>query len=162
MFFDQARRRPLNMPAPVLAFVLALGLAAAGAPAQAADTDSSPAPQPDEYANGKKAVDRKDWSGAIRSFRAVIAKEPTHADAHNMLGYSYRSSGDLTSAMRHYQEALRLLPNHRGAHEYIGQAYLMMKQPDKAREHLARLESICGTGCEEYRDLAKAIANYQP
>jgi len=28
----------------------------------------------------------------------------------------------------------------------------------KAREHLAALERICGKQCDEYRDLAKAIA----
>ena len=30
----------------------------------------------------------------------------------------------------------------------------------KLQEHLAALEKICGKSCEEYRDLAKAIANY--
>jgi hypothetical protein len=39
---------------------------------------------------------------------------------------------------------LRIDPNHKGAHEYIGQAYLKAGQPDKAAEHLARLEQICG------------------
>ena len=28
------------------------------------------------------------------------------------------------------------------------------------RQHLAELEKLCGKGCEEYKDLAKAIANY--
>jgi len=33
-------------------------------------------------------------------------------------------------------------------------------QPDKAAEHLVRLEKICGKGCEEYQDLSKAIAAF--
>ena len=53
-------------------------------------------------------------------------------------------------------------PNHRGANEYIGVAWLRVKQPAKAQEHLARLEKICGKGCDEYKDLAKAIADYKP
>ena len=30
-----------------------------------------------------------------------------------------------------------------------------------AKEHLVRLETICGKNCEEYKDLAKAIADYK-
>lgn len=38
----------------------------------------------------------------------------------------------------------------------------MDKNPAKAEEHLAKLKSICGnTTCEEYQDLAKAIAQYK-
>ena len=61
----------------------------------------------------------------------------------------------------HYNEALRLNPNHREAHEYIGEAYLKIGKPEKAAEHLAKLETICGKNCEEYRDLARAIAAYK-
>jgi predicted Zn-dependent protease len=60
-----------------------------------------------------------------------------------------------------YGKALALDPNHRGANEYIGVAYLKVKQPAKAQEHLARLEKICGKSCDEYKDLAKAIAEYK-
>jgi hypothetical protein len=49
-------------------------------------------------------------------------------------------------------------PKHQGAHEYIGIAYVQMGQLDKAKEHLASLEKICSTSCEEYQDLKKAIA----
>ena len=38
----------------------------------------------------------------------------------------------------------------------------MDKNPAKAQKHLAKLKSICGnTTCEEYQDLAQAIARYQ-
>jgi len=37
----------------------------------------------------------------------------------------------------------------------------MLKQPDKAREHLDILRRLCGgTDCEEYRDLAQAVNLY--
>lgn len=52
---------------------------------------------------------------------------------------------------------------HRGAHEYIGEAYLMDNKPEEAKRHLAELEKICGNRtCEEYADLAKAIAEFKP
>jgi hypothetical protein len=37
----------------------------------------------------------------------------------------------------------------------------MDNKPEEAQKHLAALEKICGKNCEEYEDLAKAIADYQ-
>ncbi len=113
-----------------------------------------------DFAAGKKAVERKDWKGAVESLHKALARLPENADLHNLLGYSYRHLGDLDNSFKHYKEALRIDPRHRGAHEYIGQAYLKAGQPEQAAEHLATLEKLCGKNCEEYRDLAKAIANY--
>jgi hypothetical protein len=39
----------------------------------------------------------------------------------------------------------------------LGQAYVQTKELDKARALLSNLEKICGTNCEEYQDLKKAI-----
>jgi len=81
-----------------------------------------------------------------------------------LLAYSYRKQArpDLPKAFEHYNIALKLDPKHRGAHEYIGEAYLMDKKPAEAEQHLAELEKICGNKtCEEYADLARAIADYK-
>jgi len=89
----------------------------------------------------------------------LVAKaEPTNADAQNLLGYAYRNQGKYDLAFRHYGEALKIDPKHRGANEYIGEAYVLTGNKAKAQEHLAALERICGKSCEEYQDLAKAIA----
>ena len=113
-----------------------------------------------DFVAGKKAIAGKDWKTAVDALNRSVKRTPDNADAHTYLGYSYRHLGDLDNSFAHYKEALRLDPNHRGAHEYIGQAYLKAGQPDKAEEHLALIEKICGKGCEEYQDLAKAIARY--
>lgn len=147
----------------VLALTLAVPLA------RAADTPgSNPSVRlpsaSDRLATARKAIDDKDWSRAMRELNAVVREEPRNADAHNLLGYSWRKreTPDITKAFEHYYTALRLDPRHKGAHEYIGQAYLMEKRPAQAEEHLAQLEKICGnTTCAEYQDLAKAIAQYK-
>ena len=59
------------------------------------------------------------------------------------------------------EKALFLDPRHKGAHEYIGELYLKMKQPEKAKEHLAKLDSICFFGCEEFDELKEAIQDYE-
>ena len=62
---------------------------------------------------------------------------------------------------KHYGEALRIDPKHKGAHEYVGEAYLLVGNVAKAKEHLAALDKLCFFSCEEYRDLKKAIQEYE-
>jgi tetratricopeptide (TPR) repeat protein len=108
-----------------------------------------------------RALEQKDWPIAAIAFERAIKRDPKSAHAYNMLGYAYRRQNRMNESFAAYNKALELDPDHRGAHEYIGVAYLKAKQPEKARDHLARLERICGKNCEEYRDLAKAIADYK-
>jgi len=107
---------------------------------------------------GADAVKSKNWEQAVYHLNIVAKAEPTNADAQNLLGYAYRNQRKFGLAFKHYGEALRLDPQHRGAHEYMGEAYVIVGDKAKAQAHLAALERICGKGCEEYQDLAKAIA----
>jgi Flp pilus assembly protein TadD len=111
-----------------------------------------------DFVAGKKAIERKDWKTAIEHFKAAN-KRLENADLHSHLGFAFRKNGDLDSAFTHYKVALGIDPNHRGTHEYLGEAYVKAGNLDKARQHLARLEEICGKDCEEYLDLARAIAS---
>jgi Flp pilus assembly protein TadD len=111
-----------------------------------------------DFELGADAVKAKNWQQAVYHLEIAAKAEPTNADAQNLLGYSYRNQKKYDLAFRHYDEALKLDPKHKGAHEYIGEAYLLTGNKGKAQEHLAALERICGKGCEEYQDLARAIA----
>jgi len=110
-----------------------------------------------EYEIGLKAIKEKDWKLASDNLEIAAVSEPQNPDIQNWLGYAYRHQGKLDLAFQHYHAALKMDPTHRGAHEYIGETYLLAGNPAKAQEHLAALETICGTNCEEYRDLAAAI-----
>ena len=114
-----------------------------------------------DYAAGKQAIDTKDWSTAITSLSSAALRDTRNADIQNYLGYAYRNAGQLDLAFRHYQRALQLNPRHRGAHEYVGEAYLVVHNLAKAEEHLAALQKICLTPCEEYADLKQKIAEYR-
>jgi Flp pilus assembly protein TadD len=140
-------------PNPLRAFALAL--AASGALAIGNDEAKSRHP---DWEPGVEAIRAKEWTVAINHLKAVVRNEPDNADAHNWLAYAYRNRRELPLAFEHYRIALRLDPSHLGAHEYIGEAYLAAGEKAKAREHLAALEKLCNKLCEEYRDLAKAIA----
>lgn len=127
----------------------------------AADSsDPAPARNPD-YAAAVAKVKAGDYGAAIAHLEKAIAKEPKNADVLNYIGYTHRKTGELEKAKVFYMRALAIDPDHRGAHEYIGELYLMTGDLAKAEEHLARLDKICLFGCDEYRDLKKAVAAYK-
>ena len=130
--------------------------------ASGSDTTPDENAEDKNFVAGKKAIDAKKWNDAIELFKKVVTADADNADAHNYLGYAYRWTNKMDDSFKHYNIALKLSPNHRGAHEYIGVAYLKINQPEKAKVHLAKLEKICSTKCEEYLDLAKALAAYKP
>ena len=90
-----------------------------------------------------------------------IENAPKNADAYNMLGYSNRKLGNNEEAFIYYNKALKLDPSHKGIHEYMGRLYLNLGQPEKAKIHLGKLDSICFFGCDEYTTLKKAIEDYE-
>lgn len=136
------------------------------ASAQAADTGPTVTPPTagERIDIARKAIRNNEWRKALAELNLAVRDEPRNADIHNLLGYSYRkqASPNLPKAFEHYRKAIDIDPRHKGAHEYIGEAYLMDKKPQEAEKHLATLQQICGnTSCEEYVDLAKAIADYK-
>jgi tetratricopeptide (TPR) repeat protein len=155
----------------VLPGALALVLLLAGVPAPvaadggggSADSASRPAAKAEDpdYTGAVKAIKAGGFTAAITLLERVVAREPTNADAYNWLGYAIRRNGDPARSIPLYERALVIDPTHRGAHEYIGEAYLMLGELAKAREHLARLDSLCLLSCSEYRDLKKAVEAYE-
>ena len=136
-----------------------------------ASTPAMPAAEPDpldvlvgnnpDFAQGKRAVEARDWKAAIKWLTAADKRGGRNADIQNYLGFAYRNDGQLEISFKHYEQALKIDPRHRGAHEYIGEAYLMTRNLAKAEEHLAALKRVCPAVCEEYDDLSKKIADYR-
>lgn len=148
------------MRATALAMCVAAALAAAAPPSPAsanADVTAPPMNNAD-FDIGADAIKIRDWDTAVTHLTIAVRAEPANADAQNLLGYAYRNQKKYELAFRHYHEALRLDPSHRAAHEYLGEAYVETGDKGKAQEHLRALERICGKSCEEYQDLARAIA----
>jgi Flp pilus assembly protein TadD len=152
-----------GLAGPVRAALLCAAIAAF-APVAAADAyeaDPDLATRDEDYAAGKKAVDRKDWAEAARLFQRAELRHPDHADLQNILGFSYRNLKQYDLAFKHYKRAIEIDPRHRGAHEYIGETYLLTGDMAGARKHLAALKEICLLPCDEQKDLERAIAEYR-
>ena len=91
-----------------------------------------------DFAAGKKALAAEDWNGAIAALKLAALRDPRNADIQNYIGYAYRRLRQLGPAMGHYQQALMFNPRHRSAHEHLGELYLVLGEPAKAEEQLAR------------------------
>ncbi len=76
----------------------------------------------------------------------------------NMQGYSNRKSGRLDVAITYYRKALDINPDFVRAREYLGEGYVAAGRIDLAQAELAQIKSRCGETCDEFKDLAKAIA----
>jgi tetratricopeptide (TPR) repeat protein len=114
-----------------------------------------------EFMKGRAAIEARDWNSAIQSLTAADKRTPNNADINNLLGFAYRSAGQIEPAIDHYRRALKIDPRHRGAHEYIGEAYLRAGNPAKAEEHLVALKRACPIVCQERDDLGRKIAAYK-
>ena len=158
----RVRNEALTGYAAVCAFACALGpFASLHAQAEPFESDPTAVTRDEDYAAGKQAMERKNWSEALKRYHLAAKRNPENPDLQNYLGYSYRNLGQMDPAFKHYLRAIELDPRHRGAHEYIGEAYLLVNNLPKAEEHLAALEKICLLPCEELDDLRKKVAEYK-
>ena len=114
-----------------------------------------------DYTAAVTAIKVNKFAEAIPLLRRVVGRDASNADAFNWLAYATRRNGDPAASLPLYEKALAIDPKHRGAHEYMGEAYLMLGNVAKAKEHLARLDSLCLLPCSEYRDLKRAVERYE-
>ena len=111
-----------------------------------------------DYVAGKKALESQDWKKAIELLSKAMKTVSNNSEAHNLLGYAYRKTGNLEASFAQYDQALKLDPANRHAHEYIGEAYLLTNNLPKAEQHLAELQRLCSPiPCEEYKELKLAV-----
>ena len=145
------------------ALLIGVALASAGSAGRAEPYEVDPdlATRDEDYAAGKRAVDRQDWGEAVRRFKLAERRHPEQADLQNILGYAHRNLKQYDLAFVHYKRAIELEPRHRGAHEYIGETYLLTGDLAGAERHLEALRQICLLPCDELKDLERAVQRYR-
>ena len=111
----------------------------------------------DELARSRSLIAAKNYRQALVELKRVDKIVSNNADVNNLLGFASRKLGQYSAAGVYYIKALRIDPNHLGALEYQGELFLIQKKITPAKQNLAKLKMICGTSCEEYIDLKKAI-----
>lgn len=164
--------------------LLAASLLVAPKPAVAADTNTPSAPpqsQSQKPADAKskrkppKKEDKKSEQQFIDGYRAAhamiyqgndfaggIAKlrslgQDDHPDVANLIGFSSRKLGRYDDAKLWYEKALAANPDHTLTWSYYGMWHAEQGNLLKARDHLIKVASICGTECREYVMLKEVI-----
>ena len=113
-------------------------------------------PDEDLYQQGRALARLGYYDWAIEVLAAVQNQRDPRV--LNYTGYSHRKAGRLEIGITYYQQALAIDPNFNLAREYLGEGYLAAGRVDLAMNELSAIEKSCGTACEEYVTLSKAIA----
>jgi tetratricopeptide (TPR) repeat protein len=108
------------------------------------------------YEQGRALALAGYYENALEALMAVRNKEDARVLTY--IGYAKRKLGAVDEGIAWYHKALAIDPGNLYTHEYLGEGYVAAGRTDLAKVQLARLETLCGTGCEQYEGLAAAIA----
>ncbi len=113
-------------------------------------------PDVELYQNARMLADAGEYEWALDHLRLMTNQND--AEVLNYTGYSNRKAGRLETGISYYHRALAVNPNYVQAREYLGEAYVLAGQVDLAKAQLQEIAWRCGSDCETYRALEKAIA----
>ena len=113
-----------------------------------------------QFIDGYKAAhamiyQQGDFAGGIAKLRSL--KQDDHPDVANLIGFSSRKLGRYDDAKHWYEKALAANPKHTLTWSYYGMWHAEQGNLLKARDHLTKVASICGTECREYVMLKEVI-----
>ena len=114
------------------------------------------------YVEAVSLINEKRYPEAITLLENALWSTGPHPDVLTYLGFANRKLQNYDIAEIYYQTALAIAPRHRGALEYYGELKLERGDVRGATAHLARLEKICGFGCNEADELRRWIAEARP
>jgi tetratricopeptide (TPR) repeat protein len=143
----------------------AVNAAMAGAPPQALGPSRSFAPLASidgSYVSAVALINEGRYEAARAVLQEALWNAGPHPDLLTYLGFANRKLKRYDQASDWYQQALAVAPGHRGALEYYGELKLERGDRAGALAHLARLERICGFGCQEADELRGWINGERP
>jgi len=112
---------------------------------------------------GRAAQAAGNFEGATDALEAALTVDPRNRDAVIVLAEVARARGLPGKAIRLYREALLLEPNDVAALRGQGEAMVQKGAVEKAKENLAKIRTLCGSGtCNDGVLLAAAIAKGPP
>lgn len=109
-----------------------------------------------DYRAARQLILAGNYATGIAALHALGHDE--HPDVANYIGYSYRKIGNYEQSKIWYEAALKADPNHTRTWSYYGMWHAEQGNLLKARDYLAKVESLCGTKCREYTELKGVIA----
>lgn len=108
-------------------------------------------------AEGRSALTAGQPQKAIDAFEAALAVDPAYTKVYLELAEAARREDLQGKAIGYYREALKRDPGNFDAISGEGEALVEKGAVEKARLNLAKLESLCGSGCPSTQELAMTI-----
>ena len=113
-----------------------------------------------QFIDGYKAAHamiykRHDYVAGIDKLKSLGHDD--NADVANLIGYSSRKLGRYEDSKLWYERALAADPVHARTWSYYGMWHAEQGNLLKARDFLAKVETLCGTKCREYTELKGVI-----
>jgi tetratricopeptide (TPR) repeat protein len=114
-----------------------------------------------QFIDGYKAAHamiykRHQYAAAIDKLKLLGRDD--HPDVANLIGYTSRKLGRYEDSKLWYERALAADPAHARTWSYYGMWHAEQGNLLKAKDHLAKVQSLCGTKCREYTELKGVIA----
>jgi tetratricopeptide (TPR) repeat protein len=91
---------------------------------------------------GNLEISRRNYAGARKYFKKVLAIKPDFAIAYNNNGTSWLKEGNITEAAENFKKALSLDNNHAEAHNNLGVCLMRQKNIDDAISHYRQAITI--------------------
>ncbi|WP_298169505.1 tetratricopeptide repeat protein [Novosphingobium sp.] len=107
------------------------------------------------YVSAVSKINEHRYGEAIAELESSLWAAGPHPDILTYLGFANRKLHRYETAREWYEMALAVAPNHRGALEYYGELKLELGDVAGARQHLARLDGLCGFGCQQADELRR-------
>jgi len=113
-----------------------------------------------QFIDGYKAAHamiykQHDYTAGIEKLKSLGHDD--NADVANLIGYSSRKLGRYDDSKLWYERALAADPAHARTWSYYGMWHAEQGNLLKAREYLAKVETLCGTKCREFTELKGVI-----
>ncbi|MCC6206967.1 MAG: tetratricopeptide repeat protein, partial [Gammaproteobacteria bacterium] len=102
---------------------------------------------------------RREFAGAAEDFRAALALDPEHAEAHRKLGNAYFAQGRLDEATACYLRAIALDPALVAAHFNLGLTHFRQGRPDAAATSYLTALKLKPDFVEAYSSLGVAYSS---
>jgi tetratricopeptide (TPR) repeat protein len=138
------------------AIALSLALAMTASVGQGQEREADPRAA-SLQAEGRAALQAGEPQQAVDLFEAALAVDPGMTGLYLDLANAARAQDLPGKAIHYYRVALVREPSNFDALSGEGQALAARGALDKARQNLAKLESLCGSNCSETRELAMAV-----
>lgn len=108
-------------------------------------------------AQGDAQLNAGEIEKATDAYESALAIDPGSPGIYVRLGIAARRAGMQGKAIRYYRAALVREPRNMAAIGGEGAALAEKGAVERARQNLARLDSICGMDCSERDKLARVI-----